>query len=360
MKQICSTKLRDYCSQVLHCNGVEKNEADICADVLVKADLRNIPSHGVARLSMYVEAIEKDVTNLNGVLNIIKETPNTLAVDGDGKMGAAVSYDVMNRVIEKAEKHGIGIGCVRNSNHYGIAGYYAMMAAEKDMIGFSMTNSSAFGMPTFGTKVKFGTNPIAFAAPANKEKDFVLDMSTTVITVGKVEVYNREGKTLPNGWAVDNNGQTANNPGLILKGLINNLGGGILPLGGEGETFGGHKGYGLAMMVDILTGVLAGSEFSDKIQDARCTASRVSHFFMAIKIENFRDINQFKADMDELLQGLKNTPPSPGNDRVYYAGLKESEAEDYNLVNGIELLDIVYEDICQLGKKFDLPPLETL
>lgn len=352
--------LEAYCSKVLQGFGLKKEEADISAKVLVKADLRNIPSHGVARLSMYTTAIEQGVTNINGEIKVIRETPNTITVDGDGKMGAVVSCSVMEKVIEKADKCGIGIGCIKNSNHYGIAAYYAMMGLEKGMIGISLTNSAPLGIPTFGTKVKFGSNPIAFAAPGNREKAFVLDMSTTVVTRGKIEVYNRENKILPDNWCVDDKGEITNNPGQLLRDMVSGIGGGILPLGGNGEFYGGHKGYGLGVMVDILTGVLAGSDFSDKIQDTLCTAARVSHFFMAIKIENFRDLAQFKDDMDELLIGLRTTPPAIGQDRVFYAGEKEFIAEENNLIKGITLLDIVYNEICSLGQKVGLPPLEKI
>ena len=353
--------LKKYCTEILIKNGVTPEEAEICSDVLVAADLRGIPSHGTARLDLYVDTIKAGVANVKGDIKIIKETPNSLLIDGNGKMGQAVSFEVMNKIIEKAEKTGIAMATVKNSNHYGIAGYYAMMALPHGMIGISMTNSAALGIPTFGTKVKFGSNPIAFSAPAKKEKAFVLDMSTTVVTRGKIEVYSREEKSMPDGWTVGKDGLTTNNPKELLAGMESkDGGGGILPLGGLGEVLGGHKGYGLGVMVDILTGVLAGSDFADNVPNTGTHLSPVSHFFAAIKVENFRDLESFKGDMDLLLENLRTTPPAVGETRVYYAGLKEYEAEEYNIKHGVDILDKVYNMLCGLGNEFGMPPLEKI
>jgi LDH2 family malate/lactate/ureidoglycolate dehydrogenase len=171
-------------------------------------------------------------------------------------MGAPISARAMGQIVTKAKNNGSAFGCVRNSNHFGIAGFYAKMALEEDMLGIAMTNTAALAVPTFGRQVMFGTNPLAFAAPADKERAFVLDMSTTVVTRGKVEVYDRLEKELPDGWAVDKTGRSAKNARAILDDMQNRVGGGIMPLGGFGKEFGGHKGYGLAVMVDILCAVL--------------------------------------------------------------------------------------------------------
>ncbi|MGL4392383.1 MAG: Ldh family oxidoreductase [Fusobacteriaceae bacterium] len=350
-------KLQNYCDDILVKNGIRPDEAKICSEILVESDLRGIPSHGVARLDMYLATIKDKIINADGEIKIIKETPNTLLVDGNFKLGQVVGCQVMQKIIDKANKTGISMATVKNSNHYGIAGHYAMMGLSEGMLGISMTNSPPLGIPTFGTTVKFGSNPIAFAAPANLEKSFVLDMSTTVVTRGKVEVYSREEKMMPDNWTVGKDGLMKNNPTELLADMESGFGGGILPLGGFGEILGGHKGYGLGVMVDILCGVLAGSEFADDIKEMGTHLAPVSHFFAAIKIENFRDINSFKSDMDKLLHNLRTSSPAKNQDRVYYAGLKEYEAEEFYRKNGLPILDKVYQMICNLGQEVGLGKL---
>jgi LDH2 family malate/lactate/ureidoglycolate dehydrogenase len=255
----------------------------------------------------------------------------------------------MRAVIAKAKESGAAFGCVRDSNHFGIAGYYATMALPHDMIGIAMTNTAALGVPTFGRQVMFGTNPIAFAAPADRERAFVLDMATTVVTRGKIEVYNRLDKPLPPGWAVDKTGQTATDAQRILDDMFDRIGGGIMPLGGAGELYGGHKGYGLAIMVDILCAVLCGAPFGPEVADTATSSGRVSHFFGAIQIEAFRDPAGFRHDMDRMLEGLRLTPTAEGAERVYFAGQKEFEQEAESSRLGVKLLSKTYDGICQIG-----------
>jgi LDH2 family malate/lactate/ureidoglycolate dehydrogenase len=253
----------------------------------------------------------------------------------------------------QAKTNGAAFGCVRESNHFGIAGYYARMALDEDMLGIAMTNTSALAVPTFGKQVMFGTNPIAFAAPANEEAAFVLDMSTTVVTRGKIEVYDRLGKELPVGWAVDKSGRSAKDPRPMLEDMFERLGGGILPLGGLGKEFGGHKGYGLAIMVDILCAVLCGAAFGPAIADIpESLSDRVSHFFGAIKIANFREPAEFRRDMDRMLRDLRNCPPAEGEDRVYFAGLPEFEYEQESLRRGIPLLQKTYDELAKIGTEY--------
>jgi LDH2 family malate/lactate/ureidoglycolate dehydrogenase len=274
-------------------------------------------------------------------------------------MGAPVSVKTMACVIDKAEQSGTAFGCVRDSNHFGIAGYYAMMALEKDMIGIAMTNTAALGVPTFGRQVMFGTNPFAFAAPANQEKAFVLDMSTTVVTRGKIEVIDREGEQIPLGWAVDKSGSPARDASSLLDDMFHRRGGGILPLGGAGEEFGGHKGYGLAVMVDILCAVLAGAAAGPDISDTAVSSARVSHFFGAIKIASFREPAGFRADMDRMLKALKECPPADGEKRVCFAGQKEDEKTQESAQHGVELSVKTYEILCETGRKLGIeaPPV---
>jgi LDH2 family malate/lactate/ureidoglycolate dehydrogenase len=262
-------------------------------------------------------------------------------------------------VINKARTNGAAFGCVRDSNHFGIAGYYAMMALDEDMLGIAMTNTAALGVPTFGRQVMYGTNPLAFAAPADEERAFVLDMSTTVVTRGKIEMYEQLGKELPMGWAVDKTGQPARDARAILDDMFHRVGGGISPLGGAGEEFGGHKGYGLAIMVDILCAVLCGAPFGPDLSDTETSSARVGHFFGAIRIDTFRHPQEFRRDMDRMLRGLRNCPPAESAERVYFAGQKEFEKEEECLRMGVPLLKKTYDQICTIGDEYgvDSPPV---
>ena len=241
--------------------GAGEEEAAASADILVSADAKGIVSHGIARLGRYVNGIREGVMIPRTPYSVLQDTPLSLTVDANGAMGLHVSRQVMEQVISKARHTGAAFASVRDSNHFGIAGYYAQMALAHDMIGVAMTNTAALGVPTFGREAYFGTNPIAVAVPALRQAPFILDMSTTVVTRGKVETYAREGGSLPNGWAVDTQGLPTGNAHSLLENMLHQLGGGILPLGGAGELLGGHKGYGLAVLVDICTALLSGGVF---------------------------------------------------------------------------------------------------
>lgn len=341
--------LSDYIKNIFLKKGLSEADSRIISSVLVAADARGIPSHGVARLWRYLNGIDEGAMKIDDVSQILRETPNSLVVDAGGEMGHPISSKIMQKTIDKAENVGMAFSSIRNSNHYGIAGYYAMMAIEKDMIGISMTNTAALGVPTFGRDVMFGTNPIAVAVPSLNEIPFVLDMSTTVVTRGKVEVYDREEKELPAGWAVNEKGLRASDPTGLLESMLARAGGGILPLGGEGENFGGHKGFGLAVLVDIFSAALSGAPFGPDVADTATTSARVSHFFGAIKIDAFRDIDLFKKDMDKMLYQLKSAKAAEGQSRVYYAGLREAESEMKSASDGVNLSGKVWESITSYG-----------
>ncbi len=342
-------ELESFCCRVFESLSLSHEDAVIAASVLVAADARGIPSHGVARLPRYVRGLEIGLMRPDADPEVLRETDSSIVVHAHGAMGAPVSARTMAKVIDKARCAGIALGCVRDSNHFGIAGYYAMMALEADMIGISMTNTAALSVPTFGRKPMLGTNPIAFAAPADAEVGFVLDMATTVVTRGKVEVYERQGNPLPAGWAVDAKGHAGTSPSEILHNLTYQVGGGILPLGGLGELFGGHKGYGLSAMVDILCGVLSGAAFGPSIADEPGSSARVSHFFGAVDIAAFRDPQEFRRDMDRFLHDLRTSPPAEGAERVYFAGLKEREHAASCAVRGVPVSRKVYDQLAAVG-----------
>ncbi len=350
--------LEQFCERIFQVLHMPEEDSKTAATVLVAANALGIPSHGVGRLWRYVNGLKTGLMLPDVPVKILADTPSSIVIDAQGAMGAPVSVRAMEQVIQKARTNGAAFGCVKNSNHFGIAGYYARMALQHDMLGFAMTNTAALGVPTFGRQVMFGTNPLAFAAPADQEKAFVLDMSTTVVTRGKVEVYDRLEKELPDGWAVDKTGKSAKEPRSLLDDMQERIGGGILPLGGLGKDFGGHKGYGLAIMVDILCAVLGGASFGQDVFDTAKSSARVSHFFGAIKIENFRDPQEFRKDMDQMLKSLRECPPAEGEARVYFAGLPEMEYEQEIQQHGIPLVSKTYTMLRDLGGEFgiEVPP----
>ena len=354
--RILQDDLTRFCREVFVALSLSADDAALAAEVLVAADLRGIPSHGVGRLWRYVNGLTSGQMLASERTEVVTESDMSIVVNANGQMGAPVSVRTMRKVIEKAGDQGAAFGCVRNSNHFGIAGYYAMMALPHNLVGLAMTNTAALGVPTFGRQVMFGTNPLAFAAPANAEGAFVLDMSTTVVSRGKLEVYEKQNKDLPMGWAVDKSGKTACEAGPILEDMFHRIGGGILPLGGLGDQYGGHKGYGLAVMVDILCAVLGGAPFGQAICDTEKSSARVSHFFGAISIDRFRDAASFRQDMDEMLGQLRACPPAEGETQVYFAGQKEAEREQDYARTGIPVLQKVFDQLCSIAQEQNVRP----
>ncbi len=354
--------LKNFCIRVFNKLGVSEEDSRITADVLVTADLRGIESHGVARVRRYVDGIRNGVMVVNPVTKVVVETPVTATIDAGGGLGQPVSYRAMETAIKKAKQSGAGFVTVRNSNHYGIAGYYAMMALKEDCIGMSMTNAEMLVVPTFGRDAVLGTNPIAVAAPAGKEKPYVLDMATSTVPRGKVEVYDRQGKTLPPGWATDQQGVGTDNARLVLDNIKNRTGGGLLPLGGEGELHSGHKGYALALWVEVFSAILSGAAFANLIypmsKEGKPLPSNTGHFFGVWRVDAFRPLDEFKAAMDQLQQIMKNLPKAEGQKRIYIPGEKAYEKMALYSKNGIPLNPKVAIDLKaiagEVGVKYDL------
>ena len=351
-------KLVNFCVAIFKKIGVSEADAKIVADNLVASDLRGIPSHGVARLKRYVDGIKEGIILPNVKPKILKETPVTVAISAENGLGQPAGYFAMNLAIDKAKKSGLGFATVRNSNHYGIAGYYALMALKHDLIGISMTNSEPLVVPTFSKDMIIGTNPISIAVPAGKERSYVLDMATSVVPRGKFEVYLRNEKEVPLGWAVDQEGLPTTDTKLVIDNMTKTAGGGILPLGGEGELHSGHKGYGLSLLVDILSGILAGSDFGPYVKSKKRgtkTFINVGHFFGAIKIENFIELDKFKSTMDEMIQTMKSSQKAKGQNRVYIHGEKEFEKSEEYKKNGVPLGEKVVDTLKQLGQESGVP-----
>lgn len=347
-------KLRDFCNAVWMKLGVPEKDAKVTTDVLVLADLRGVESHGVARMPRYYNNLKNGWAHPTDQSKIVRETKAVAMIDGGQSLGQVVGRKGMELAIKKAKETAVGMVSVRNSHHYGIAGYYSLMALEQDLIGVSMTNAAPLVVPTFGRSAILGTNPISLTAPAGKEKPFVLDMATSVVPRGKLEVYDRLQKSMPLGWAVDITGRSTTDPHSVLDALSKRLGGGILPLGGEGEEYSGHKGYGLALMVDVLCGVLSGSGTGLGV-DSDKAKPNVGHFFMAIDPAAFRPLEEFRRDMDRLAQELKNSPKAQGQNRIYIHGEKSFARMERYRREGIPLEVPVVDSMKKIGAELQVP-----
>jgi len=354
--------LKDFCVQVFDKLDVPEEDARITADVLVQANLRGIDSHGVARLVRYVNGLRDGVMLARPEVRVVTETPTTLTLDAGAGLGQPVSFGAMKAAIDKAREYGSGFATVRNSNHYGIAGYYAMMALDQDMIGFSTTNAAVLVVPTFGRDAMYGTNPIALAVPAGEERPFVMDMATSTVPRGKLEVYHRQEKALPKGWATDEHGVPTTDAGRVLDNFVKRAGGGLLPLGGAGEELSGYKGYGMGLMVEILSAVLPGAAFLTAVYPKdpgrKPLPANIGHFFGAWRLDAFRPTDGFKDDMDKFIRELKNGNLAEGQTRIYLHGEKEFEEADRRSSQGIPLGAKVEASLKQvateLGVKYDL------
>jgi LDH2 family malate/lactate/ureidoglycolate dehydrogenase len=322
--------LRSFMNEAMVRAGVPADDAVIVTDVLISSDLRGIESHGIGRLKLYLDRIRDGVQKAVTKLEIVKESPGTALLDGNHGMGHLIAYRAMEMAIQKAGRTGIGAVSVRNGTHFGIAGYYSLMAVKAGMIGIAVTNARPSVAPTFGSRPMLGTNPIAFGAPTDEDCPFLLDMGTPITQRGKIEVLEREGKPVPEGWAIDALGNPITDPSEVL----NNLGKGaasLLPLGGAGEELAGYKGYGLATMVEILSASLGGGPFcwglSGIDEKGAKVPNRMGHFFIAIDISRFVDLDAFKKSTGGLMRSLRNSSRLPGKEKIYTAGEKEFEKE---------------------------------
>ncbi|MDD3852957.1 MAG: Ldh family oxidoreductase [Syntrophomonadaceae bacterium] len=310
--------------------GVPEEDARICADVLITADKRGIDSHGIGRLKpIYYDRIKAGIQSPVTVIDIIREGPTTAVVDGNNGMGQVIAYRCMQMAIERAQKYGMGMVAARNSTHYGIAGYYTLMAIEKDMIGITGTNARPSIAPTFGVENMLGTNPLTIGIPSDEDFPFVIDCATSVSQRGKIEVYERLNEDIPPGWVIDENGMTRTDTAQILKDLVTGSAA-LTPLGGIGEEQGGHKGFGYATAVEILSAALQGGAFLKALTgfdgNGNKQPYRLGHFFMAIDINAFIEVEQFKATSGEILRQIRNSRKAPGHDRIFTAGEKEYDA----------------------------------
>jgi LDH2 family malate/lactate/ureidoglycolate dehydrogenase len=351
--------LNEITQQILLKMGCPSEDAVVIADVLLRGELRAIPSHGLLRIKTYYDLWQKGRINSTPEMNIVHETPSTAVLDGDKAFGMVAGKKSMDLAIEKAKKCGSGWVATRNSNHFGIAGYYSMLALDHDMIGITMTNANASVAPTFSLERMLGTNPIAFAVPAGKYPPFVADFATTPVARGKIVIREKKGEAIPYGFIQDKDGNPTKDPA-DLK-----LGGAILPLGGTREL-GSNKGYCLGSIVDILSGVISGAGFGPFVPalaayletDREKVGEGTGHFFGAIRIDGFMSPVEFRERMDKWIETLKSSKPAEGHDSVLIPGDPEREAEEKLMKEGIHLVPAVAEEFKgvadELGVDFEL------
>lgn len=348
-------QLYNFTQQVFLRIGCSNTDASVATTVLLNADIRGIDSHGVARLSGYVRLWEAKRINANPNIQIMHETPSTATVDADAALGLVAAPKAMQIAIDKAKNVGTGWVSVQNSNHFGIAGFHAMMALEHDMIGIAMTNASALVAPTFSIEKMLGTNPIAVAIPANNEPAFVADFATTTAANGKLEILQRKNASTPLGWVQDKEGNESTDAHALK------LGGALLPLGSDREH-GSHKGYALGSIVDIFSAVLSGASygpwappFPAYIQmPENMPGKGLGHFFGAMRIDAFRPADEFKAHMDHWIQRFRNAKPANGFDKVLIPGDPEREMHQIRMQEGIPLVNSVVEDLKKIGQQFSI------
>jgi LDH2 family malate/lactate/ureidoglycolate dehydrogenase len=351
---VAPPRLHAFLVDALTAMRMPRHAAEITATHMVRTDLRGVDSHGVGMLPRYHELWQQGYLDLAAEPVVVREDAATALWDGRRGLGHYVSTLAMRQCVDKARATGVAVVAVRNSGHYGAAGIYAMMALEHDLIGLSVTNSPWVAMvPTFGRTAKLATNPIAFAAPAGRHGPFVLDMATTTVAVGKLSVAARWGQPIPRGWALDERGEPTTDPVVALRHRL------LTPLGGTREL-GSHKGYGLAVMVDILAGVLAGAVYADLFYRSDLGARRqqnVGHAFAALDPARFRPLEEFKRDMDDLIETLRATPPAPGQTRVWVAGEPEAECEARRRREGIPLAPALVRQCNDVAQALGIAPL---
>ncbi len=332
--------LVDFMLEALVAMGASLEDARIIADAIITSDLWGIRSHGIAHLKMYHERIKKGLQLPTTRITLVKDTPTTAVIDGGNGMGMVVGHHAMKMAIEKARQYGLGAVAVRNSSHYGVAGYYPLMAVKEGMVGLSVTNAHPSIAPTFGVRPMLGTNPIAVAAPTDEPFPYMFDAATSVAPRGKIEIAARANKPIPEGWVINQDGKSATDSSNMIKEMdLGNVA--LLPVGGLGELMGGHKGYGLATMVEIFSAAFQDGTYlwglTDTDAEGKPQFLRIGHFFLAIDIEHFIPLDTFKGITGNIMRELRSSTISPGQSRIYTAGEKEYYNTQRVRAEGVEI-----------------------
>jgi LDH2 family malate/lactate/ureidoglycolate dehydrogenase len=348
--------LKDFSAKVFMHFGVPEADAKQAAEVLAKSDLRGIDSHGVARLHTYYDMLSLGRINPRPGIKIVRDKSSVATVDGDNGLGLVVGPKANEIAMDKAEKYGSGWVSVYHTNHFGIAGYYPLQALERDLIGWAMTNSTKLVAPLWGAERMLGTNPMAIAFPGYKEPPIVIDFATSTVAYGKIEIARRRNDPIPEGWAIDKNGNITTRPDDMVNG------GALLPLGSEREM-GGHKGYGLSAMVDILCCILSGANWGPFAPPfalrqefpSRSVGRGIGHFFGALQIDGFIEKDEFKRQVDDWIRVFRRTKPAPGTQGPLIPGDPEREAEALRSKEGIPLIEPVVNDLLDISQKTRIP-----
>ncbi|BFU23836.1 malate dehydrogenase, putative [Entamoeba histolytica HM-1:IMSS-B] len=354
-------ELEKFMKDVLMAKGVEEADAARCAKVLIQADKQGMDTHGIQRLkTIYCDRIDCGQLNTKTVFDVVKETETTAVVDGHNGMGHSIAMQAMQLAIDKAKKHGMGMVVVRNGTHYGIAGYYPQMAAQQGCIGFSGCNARPSVCPCWSVEPKLGTNPLVFAFPSDEGFPFCLDCATSIVQRGKIEMYAREGKKCQPGWVCDRSGKVLSEPGPMLEAFQKGTAA-CYPLGGYGEEMGGHKGYGYACDVEILSSALSGANFLSQcggLKDGKKVPIELGQFFMAINIESFRPLADFEKQVGDIARELRAAAKAPGATRIYTPGEKEHETFLERSQKGVFIPEVTRSEMeklradCKLDTKF--------
>ncbi len=350
--------MHDFMVDVFEAYGVPREDAEICTDVLIESDRRGIASHGINRFKpIYLDRIKNGTLLPKTDIEILKETPTTLVMDAHDGMGMVASYEMMKRLIEKAKTLGMAGGAIRNSTHYGIAGYWATMASDEGLIGITGTNARPSIAPTFGVENMLGTNPFTFALPTDEDFPFCLDCATSISQRGKIERYAREGSPTPAGMVIGRDGSAMTDSDEILKALVDGTAA-LAPLGGIGEDLGGYKGYGYATVVEILSAALAGGEFMKALTGVSPEGDPqmygLGHFFFVVDPDAFMGQDAFRKIAGDISRELRASEKAPGEERIYTAGEKEHLAWLDRKDKGIPVNAAVKQEMTQIRDELGL------
>lgn len=340
--------IQNFMIDAFQAAGVPEEDAKICTDVLMESDRRGIESHGTNRFKpIYIDRINDGILNPVTHYEVLKDTPTTCVADAHDGMGMVASYKMITSLIDKAKKYGLAMGAIKNSSHYGIAGYWATMASKEGMLGITGTNARPSIAPTFGVENMMGTNPLTFAFPTDEDFDFILDCATSIVQRGKIEYYARSGKPTPKGMVIAHDGTALTDSEEILKKLVEGTAA-LTPLGGIGDEMAGYKGYGYAAVVEILSAALTGGLFmkdlTNKNPDGTKRPYHLGHFFLVINPEFFMGLDTFKKTAGDILRGLRNSQKAPGHDRIYTAGEKEWDVWQVRKDKGVPMGKGVQDD----------------